>query len=162
MQTRVMTSEDRLLIEKWVLEAHRSGEIWASGWNEEKTRSSLLDSRVWVIGIENRVDGFLIAREPGAAWEIDLVAVRPECRRQGILRSLVLGLEKDALRLESEKGLRGPRLIWLEVHELNHPAITAYLSLGFQSTGRRATYYRDGGAAILMAKAFGPNEDRVE
>lgn len=152
MRIREMTKSDQLLIRDWVIKAHQIGEIWALGWNCEKLESSFLTSLVWVAGDGADVQGFLIVREPGAAWEVDLVAVRPECRRRGILRSLIAALESEAVRRELESDPKLPRPIWLEVHELNHPAISAYLSLGFECTGRRPIYYADGGAALLMTK----------
>ena len=152
MRIRAMTESDQLIIRDWVIYAHQHGEIWALGWSFEKLESSFLTSMVWVAGDGAQVHGFLIVREPGAAWEVDLVAVRPECRRRGILRSLIGVLENEAARRERESDPNLPRSIWLEVHEHNHPAISAYLSLGFECTGRRPTYYSDGGAALLMTK----------
>ena len=62
------------------------------------------------------------------------LAVRADCRRQGIARALVLAL---CARLR-EKGVQS---LTLEVRASNAPAIRLYESLGFLQVGRRPNYY---------------------
>ena len=62
------------------------------------------------------------------------LAVRADCRRQGIARALVLAL---CARLH-EKGVQS---LTLEVRASNAPAIRLYESLGFLQVGKRPNYY---------------------
>ena len=76
------------------------------------------------------------------------VAVRPECRRQGIAGKLL-----DVFLNFAE----GNKLAFLtlEVRESNHPAIILYGTRGFRSVGRRRNYYEHPREdAIIMTKEF--------
>jgi ribosomal-protein-alanine N-acetyltransferase len=71
------------------------------------------------------------------------VAVRPECRGQGIGKYLVERALDDCR-------LGGAAFVSLEVRPSNLSALTLYRSLGFTETGLRKKYYQDGEDAILM------------
>ena len=76
------------------------------------------------------------------------VAVRPECRRQGIAGKLL-----DVFLNFAE----GNKLAFLtlEVRESNHAAIILYGRHGFRSVGRRRNYYEHPREdAIIMTKEF--------
>ena len=76
------------------------------------------------------------------------VAVRPECRRQGIAGKLLQVFLDFA---------RGNRLAFLtlEVRASNYDAIALYGSRGFRSMGRRKNYYEHPREdAIIMTKEF--------
>lgn len=76
------------------------------------------------------------------------VAVRPECRRQGIAGKLLQVFLDFA---------RGNRLAFLtlEVRASNYDAIALYGSRGFRSTGRRKNYYEHPREdAIIMTREF--------
>ena len=62
------------------------------------------------------------------------LAVRPDARRQGIARALILAL----CRQLHEKNVAS---LTLEVRASNAPAIALYTSLGFEQVGRRPNYY---------------------
>lgn len=81
-------------------------------------------------------------------WELQLIAVKPECRGRGLAEKLFRGALQE-LRVLNESHLTAE--IWLEVHEQNLGALALYRRLGFISLGQRPRYYRDGAAAILMA-----------
>lgn len=98
----------------------------------------------WVLEKGGRGHGFLLVRPPGSAWEISLVVVAPDVRRQGGLRLLLGELKKRALT----QGVSSE--VWLEVRSDNQTASAAYVRCGFSVTGRRTGYYRDGTDAILM------------
>ena len=72
------------------------------------------------------------------------VAVLPEYRKQGIGRQLVNWVLN---RLE------GARDFYLEVRESNTAAISLYITMGFQTIGKRKEYYRDKENALVMHKA---------
>ena len=76
------------------------------------------------------------------------VAVRPDCRRQGVAGKLLQVFLDFA---------RGNHLAFLtlEVRVSNAPAIALYESRGFQITGRRKNYYEHPREdAIIMTKEF--------
>ena len=76
------------------------------------------------------------------------IAVRPDCRRQGVAGKLLQVFLDFA---------RGNRLAFLtlEVRASNYDAIALYGSRGFRSAGRRKNYYRQPQEdAIIMTKEF--------
>ena len=76
------------------------------------------------------------------------VAVRPECRRQGIAGKLLQVFLDFA---------QGNHLVFLtlEVRASNYDAIALYGSRGFRSVGRRKNYYEHPKEdAIIMTKEF--------
>jgi ribosomal protein S18 acetylase RimI-like enzyme len=101
-----------------------------------------------VIRLKAVVDGQMVGfiagdprRSEGLAW-IATLGVLPECRRQGIARSLLL---------ECEKRLNSPRLR-LCVRMDNAAAILLYEQEGYARAGTWAKYYNDGGDALVMEK----------
>ena len=76
------------------------------------------------------------------------VAVRPECRRNGIAAKLL----QVFLDFAQANGLS---FLTLEVRASNQPAILLYGSRGFRGTGRRKNYYEHPREdAIIMTKEF--------
>lgn len=76
------------------------------------------------------------------------VAVRPECRRQGVAGKLL------QVFLDFAKGNR-LAFLTLEVRASNYDAIALYGSRGFRSAGRRRNYYEHPKEdAIIMTRRF--------
>ena len=76
------------------------------------------------------------------------VAVRPDCRRQGIAGKLM------QVFLDFAKG-NHLAFLSLEVRASNYDAIALYGSRGFRSVGRRKNYYEHPREdAIIMTKEF--------
>ena len=76
------------------------------------------------------------------------VAVRPECRRQGIAGKLL------QVFLDFAQG-NHLAFLTLEVRASNYDAIALYGSRGFRSVGRRKNYYEHPREdAIIMTKEF--------
>ncbi|HET9228456.1 MAG TPA: ribosomal protein S18-alanine N-acetyltransferase [Thermoanaerobaculia bacterium] len=91
--------------------------------------------------------GYVAFRHGGGESEMLRLAVDPEVRRQGVARMLVeSGLER--LRREKVESCH------LEVRMDNQGAIAFYEALGFQRSGRRKSYYRDGTNAALYSLAL--------
>ena len=91
---------------------------------------------------ESLVVGFVAARCVAAGEnEVLNLAVAPEWRRQGVARRL-LEVAFGAL----------PGEWFLEVRESNEEARLLYESLGFETAGRRARYYRDPEEDALILK----------
>jgi [ribosomal protein S18]-alanine N-acetyltransferase len=85
--------------------------------------------------------GYLVCSRYDRVWHLMNVAVRPERRRRGIARGLIL-------RLLEEAG--GELPFTLEVRVSNHGAIEMYEDLGFRSAGVRPRYYQDNGEDALI------------
>lgn len=99
----------------------------------------------------NRVVGYAGLQVVLDEGYITNVAVRPECRRQGIAGKLLQVFIDFA---------QGNRLAFLtlEVRASNYDAIALYGSRGFRSMGRRKNYYEHPREdAIIMTKEFNTN-----
>lgn len=81
-----------------------------------------------------RVQGFVAARLVAGELHINNVAVRPECRRLGMARSLLETAINEAART-------GAHAAFLEVRAGNEAAQALYKRCGFRVAGRRAGYY---------------------
>ena len=81
-----------------------------------------------------RVQGFVAARLVAGELHINNVAVRPECRRLGMARSLLETAISEAARA-------GAHAAFLEVRAGNETAQALYKRCGFRVAGRRAGYY---------------------
>jgi ribosomal-protein-alanine N-acetyltransferase len=88
------------------------------------------------------VAGFVIVRCADEEWEIENVVVDSQLRRQGIARTLLEGLLRQARS-------RGVAQVLLEVRESNVAARRLYRKMGFTEAGLRPGYYSN------------PNEDAV-
>lgn len=98
--------------------------------------------------------GFILVREAGGEAEILSLGVKPEARRHGLARHLVLAAAKAILA-------NGSQILFLEVAADNLAARGLYGSLGFAEVGRRPAYYTKPGAAArdaLILKARLPLE----
>ncbi|HYF09871.1 MAG TPA: GNAT family N-acetyltransferase [Acetobacteraceae bacterium] len=87
--------------------------------------------------------GFGLARTVADEAELLTLAVRPDARRRGHARALLVGIAADA-------AARGARALFLEVSETNAAARALYEGVGAVEVGRRAGYYADGSAALVL------------
>ena len=97
---------------------------------------------------EGRVAGYAGIQVVLDEGTITNVAVRPECRRQGVAHQLLQVFLNFA---------QGHRLAFLtlEVRASNYGAIALYGELGFRSVGRRKNYYEHPKEdALIMTKEF--------
>ena len=111
--------------------------------------------------LDNALSAFLVALDSGdrvvgyAGVQVILdegyianVAVRPECRRQGVAGKLL------QVFLDFAQGNR-LAFLTLEVRASNYDAIALYGSRGFPSVGRRKNYYEHPREdAIIMTREF--------
>ena len=89
--------------------------------------------------------GLLVAADEGY---ITNVAVRPDCRKQGVAGKLL----QVFLDFAQANHLA---FLTLEVRASNYPAIALYGSRGFRGVGRRKNYYEHPREdAIIMTKEF--------
>lgn len=85
---------------------------------------------------------------------IDNVAVRPDCRRQGIADRLL-----DVFCRFGEEKLA---FLTLEVRPSNEAAVALYRKHGFQEAGRRRDYYEAPKEdALLLTRQFGRKEETL-
>ena len=96
-----------------------------------------------VMTIDDEVVGYAVAEDWTDHDHLISIAVRPDKRKNGIGRQLMLELEK---KLSKIKPLR------LEVRQGNKAAIQLYSKLGFIRTDLAEGYYTDGEDAIVMEK----------
>ena len=107
-------------------------------------------ARAFVAEDQDRIVGYVMARISGEEGEILDLAVRPELRRRGIGRRLLLSVW-NAL------GSEGVRELYLEVRESNRAAIELYRGHGFRPVGLRPHYYRNPAEdAIVLRAALSP------
>lgn len=85
---------------------------------------------------------------------IDNVAVRPDCRRQGIADRL--------LNVFCRFGEEKLAFLTLEVRPSNEAAVALYRKHGFQEAGRRRDYYEAPKEdALLLTRQFGRKEESL-
>jgi ribosomal-protein-alanine N-acetyltransferase len=114
-------------------------------WSAEQWRRELEEPQRPGIGL--RRGGVLQAMACG--WQvldelhITLVAVDPQCRRQGLGLRVLLELLAAGRRLGVERAT-------LEVSADNRAAQALYSRCGFRTAGVRRRYYRDGSDALIQ------------
>lgn len=117
-------------------------------WPARSFRFELTDnpaSRCWVMELDGRVVGMLVAWLIVDEIHIATIATHPDFRGRGIGRNLL----SHALRSAMDEGVVKS---FLEVRESNEVARKMYRSFGFMEDGRRKEYYKDNGEdAILMS-----------
>lgn len=98
---------------------------------------------------KSKILGFVLARSAAGEAEILTIAVAPDWQGYGLGRKLM-----DAVLAKAH----GERIesVFLEVDEINKPAIALYRKLGFFQVGGRPEYYRDRSgrksAALVMRR----------
>ena len=115
-------------------------------WTEAMLRLQLApDSHVFLTaGTAEGVVGYVGMLYVLDEGYISNVAVRPDCRRQGVAEALLAALEERARALLL-------RFVTLEVRESNAPALALYEKCGYRIVGRRKNYYeKPREDAILM------------
>ncbi len=128
-----------------VVEIDRSS--FALPWTERAFRYEVEENaaaRCWVTVVDHRVAAILVLWMILDEAHIATIATRPEYRRQGLAKQMLV----DALRAARDEGARAALL---EVRARHTIAQKIYRDLGFAVVGRRPKYYRDNGEdAILM------------
>lgn len=142
---RPMTAEDTAAA------AGLEAQAFSEPWSEEAFRETLQYDYAYYyvacifdsanagdndsIGIDsNSVIGICGLRNIAGEGEITNVAVREDCRRQGVAETLL----KEVLKKGSELGIQD---FTLEVRSGNTAAIRLYEKLGFKNEGIRKNFY---------------------
>ena len=138
---------------EWIPQiAELERQCFSKPWNEQMLAEELENQCAAFLVAEDAVTddvlgyaGLLVAADEGY---ITNVAVRPECRRQGIAGKLL------QVFLDFAQG-NHLAFLTLEVRASNYDAIALYGSRGFRSVGRRKNYYEHPKEdAIIMTKEF--------
>lgn len=126
-------------------------EIFSDAWSvssltetwEQKT-AVILTARK-----DGELVGYLVVYLVEGEGEIARIAVRKDCRRQGVAGHMILELENIC---EEQKVYK----LMLEVRESNQDAISFYKDKGFTEDGLRKSYYSDPAEdAVLMSRGLG-------
>ena len=122
-------------------------------WTEQQWRRELNDPKRLCLGISESCQLLAMACGWPVADELQLtvVAVHPQHRQQGLGQQLLRALLKQA------RG-GGACLATLEVASSNDAARSLYKSCGFETTGCRRRYYRDGRDALIQSKRLDRND----
>ena len=120
----------------------------SSAWSEQSILSELEkpDSYCTVAVKDGVIVGYLAFEQIADEGGIIEVAVRPDCRRQGIAKRLIESAS------DSSEGLSE---VFLVVRESNMPAVALYEGLGFERIALRRDYYdAPKENAIIMRKVY--------
>ena len=111
-------------------------ECFSQPWPPSAFIKDIDDSRSLCLVADRagRVEGYAIAWFVSDELHLANLAVRLECRRQGLAMRLLDELFRQAR-------LRGTRMAWLEVRVTNEPAIALYRRYGFREVALRRKYY---------------------
>ena len=119
--------------------------VWS--WDESRVARHLRnrDSLVLIARVETRIVGFAIMHFNESSAHLNLLAVEPFHRRQGIGRRLVEWLESSAR-------VAGTFVVSLEVRATNRAARAFYRKLGYQELVCLPRYYSGREAAVRMSR----------
>ena len=124
------------------------GLTWA--WTPGRVRHCIAnrDSSVIVVRHERRIAAFALMHFAAESAHLNLLAVAPAHRRQGLGRQLIDWLCASAMAA-------GIFRINLELRAGNPQALAFYLKLGFQTQGIDPGYYQGREAALRMSRHLG-------
>ena len=134
----------------WALECELFG---SDAWSAEQLHSELAAPWTYYLAVEGdarEIIGYagVSVVAPGTPADIQTIALRPEHRRHGIGRELMM-------RLTVEAAKRGATESLLEVRADNPGAQALYAKLGYQQIAIRPRYYQpDDVDAIVMRAAL--------
>ena len=142
---RLAAPADAATIAAMSRELIESGLPWS--WTPERVARNLArpDTLVLTARDGNAIAGFAIMQFGDEHGHLSLLAVRPDCRRQGTARHLLQWLTQSALTA-------GIAVIRLELRETNLDARRFYLSQGYVETLRVPGYYRGVETAVRMQR----------
>lgn len=124
---------------------HLDAACFADAWTADSVAHELSigHGRAWIAEADGAAVGYLLGWLIDDEAQINRVGTLPDRRRGGIGVALVeaalAGFARD-----------GGATALLEVHASNAAALALYARFGFAQVGRRAAYYADGGAALVL------------
>ena len=139
------TSADALPIAQMSRELIEAGLPWT--WTPERVARNIGRHETLVLTAREteRLAGFAIMQFGDERAHLSLLAVRPDCQRQGVGGRMLEWLTQSALTA-------GIASIHLELRETNLDARRFYLSQGFAETLRIPRYYSGAETAVRMLR----------
>jgi ribosomal protein S18 acetylase RimI-like enzyme len=127
-------------LRNWVQEFPQH-DLQQQGWDPLLLEQNCLQNKLLAQRDKDQLSSLISYQEPCAdVAEILFLATSPKWQNRGHM----------SLLLDSFLFLMKDREIWLECREDNLRARHLYLKKGFQQSGRRPGYYKDGVAALLF------------
>ena len=145
LHIELATARDAAMIAMLSRDLIESGLGWS--WQAPRVLRAIRNSETAVIKAieEDEIVGFAIMRFDQEEAHLDLLAVRPDCRRQGVATALLRWLEKSALTA-------GVSIIRLELREGNRGAQRFYERRGYSAVRVARGYYQGRESALQMAR----------
>jgi ribosomal protein S18 acetylase RimI-like enzyme len=114
-------------------------------WSVEEIEMQIKKENTKYIFLENdkKIVSFIFFLDLKESIEILYLETHPQFFHNGFMKYLL----SQALKNWSKYS------IWLDVHENNETALKLYFQLGFEKTGHRLNYYKDGGACLQLTLA---------
>ncbi len=124
-------------------------------WSCEQFHQELENpvASILVCQVEGQVVGYICYWLISGEMEILNLATAPQFRRSGVAGHL---LEQAFARCSMSQLSTS----WLEVRSGNRAALALYQRYGFELSGTRRAYYRDGEDALVMVKNFTDQESQ--
>jgi ribosomal-protein-alanine N-acetyltransferase len=144
MQIELAGTRDAPLIASLSRDLIETGLGWS--WQPARVLRAIRNPEAAVIkAIDDEIAGFAIMRFGQEDAHLDLLAVRPAYRRQGVATLMLRWLEKSALTA-------GVSIIRLELRESNRGARRFYERHGYSFVRTVDGYYQGREAALQMAR----------
>lgn len=122
-------------------------EAWSHGLVAEGILGTLPTVHYLLAETDGRAVGHAVTSLAGDVAELQRIGVSATARRTGVARALLAEVLSVAQASGADRVL-------LEVREDNEGALAFYAGAGFVEIDRRARYYRDGAAAIVMLRTL--------
>lgn len=140
---RPLANTDHRRLSEFASYLERNGQITdAFFWPPELIVPEFYSGRGWGAFAGDEMVAYVLWRDLPQIREISSLVTHPDWRGRGVMAELLRHIFSD---------MRQGEELWLEVHEENLRAQKLYKNSGFEQTGKRPRYYRDGGAALLFA-----------
>lgn len=111
--------------------------------NDDLVKSFKVDGHFWVGAIvDQKLVAIILFTRTSSQAEVLYLETQFNWRRRGLMVRLMKWWFEESPDLE----------IFLDVHSRNFHAIGLYQQLGFEQSGMRKSYYRDGGDCLLMTR----------
>ena len=116
-------------------------------WSLKQWEKEFKKKYVYVFACFNNYEivGVCVFQKIFCNAELTYLSIHPRFKRKGLGKKLLKEIFKQCQSFSIEK-------ILLEVSEKNIAALNFYHSFGFQTTGIRKSYYKDGSNALLQEK----------
>ena len=139
------TLSEAAVIAKMSRDQIEAGLGWS--WTPERVTASIKRSNSIVLKASkgSHFLGFGIMSLNPAKANLNLLAIRPEFKRQGIGRRLLESLEEKAL-------VSGIENFYVQVRETNEQALRFYHRFGYEMIDRNREYYKKREAAVILYK----------